>query len=144
MWQNSIKATSHWKVRTKKPYRAFTGGTVVARREQGDEMFLESEVDIPTDEPFMIAGKFASKEFEKNGVKVRVNVYGSGSGRAFDTYRDAAFTLLDVYGKALVPYPRKELDIMELKVTYAYRSTPGLVLCSSEPAMGGMVDESTR
>ena len=33
-WQNSIKATSHWKVRTKKPYKSFTGGSVIARSEE--------------------------------------------------------------------------------------------------------------
>lgn len=143
-WQNSVKATSHWKVRTKKPYRAFTGGSVLSRTEDGSALLFESDVDVPTDTPVLIAGKFETKEFDKNGVKVRVNIYGSGGGRAFDTYRDAAYTLLGVYGSALSPYPRKELEIMELKKTYVSVSTPGLVLVSGAYARGGWVDSMTQ
>src|SRR5262245_17458182 len=143
-WRNAIRATSHWKVRTKKPYKAFTGGNGLARSEEGASLFLESEVDVPTDLPVMIAGKFDTKEYDRNGVKLRVNIYGTAGGRAFETYREAGFTLLGVYGNALVPYPRKELDIMELKKTYVSVSMPGHVLVSGAYAGGGMVDSATH
>lgn len=142
-WRNSIRATSHWKVRMKKPYKAFTGGNVISRSEDGNTLFLESDVDIPNDIPAVIAGKFDSKEYERNGLKVRVNIYGTGGGRAFDSYREVAYQLLGVYGNALVPYPRKELDIMELKRSYVSISMPGLVLVSADMALGDQVDYST-
>jgi aminopeptidase N len=92
--------------------------------------------------PRLIAGKFDTKETERNGIKVRVSIYGSASSHAVSSYTEAAYTLIDVYGKALVPYPRKELDIMEFKYLGFYQSPPGLVMVPSEPPGGPSVVES--
>jgi len=143
LWENSVKATSHWKITTKKPYRAFTGGTTVARREEGDSNVLESKIDAPSILPLMIAGKFETKESEKNGLTVRASIYGS-SVKAAGSYIDNALILLDVYGKALVPYPRKEIEILEFPFHGYYQSPAGLVICSTTYATAGSVVESLK
>jgi len=132
-WENSTRASCHWKVRTKKPYVGVAAGTLVALKEDGDSTVFEARMDEPTSGPTLFIGKFQRSEAEKNGLKVRMSIYAHDKPRAPEAYAQAASLLLDGYARLLSPYRFKEIDIVEIEeVGWFMHSPPGLILVSGQ------------
>ncbi len=129
---SAVDAVCRWNLRTKKPFRPIAPGLTLARRTEGDVEILVAETPVSTDFPVVFGGRFESKETVRDGVTVRVNVYGPKIPRAPEALTDGAFALLGAYGKMLSPYPYKEIDVVLIKSNDFWQSPAGLVLMSDD------------
>jgi Peptidase family M1 domain len=126
------RATYHAVVKVPKPYTAFSCGATLRRWEEGGLDGAEFREDRPIQFPVILAGKYATKSEERNGLTVRASSYAMADTLATKRLIDLAFTFIDFFRRYLGDYPFSELNIIEINALGFGQAPAGIVFITKE------------
>ncbi len=126
-------ATVDLVVRVPEPFRPFASGDTVAEVTENGFTRLESRLDRPMQLPVVAAGKYKVVEETRNGVTCRVAAYAMDKEEACRRLLGNFFSAIDLYQQAFgVPYPFKEMDIVEINSWGFGQAPPGVIFITQE------------
>lgn len=131
-------------VRTPDPYLPFASGDTVERREEDGFHVLHSRVEKPAHFPVVVAGRYKVFSDEKNGYTCNVATYVFGKERGAKVLQGLFFTAAQVFEQFFgVPYPFKEVDIVEMN-SWGWGQAPDGVIFITQEAYNPIGDTISR
>src|SRR5262249_11818309 len=124
--------TFHAKVRVKKPFVPFASGRTIARKTEGDESIVETEIDKPVQFAVVLAGKYEQQEETRDGLTIRVATYAGKNERAAKQLANLAFLIIKFYERFLGPFPFSEFQILEINAYGFGIAPPGVMFITKE------------
>ncbi len=126
-----MRFTASSKIRSEKPFFPLASGQTLNRREEGAFHVLETRVDQPSSDFFIVAGKYILEEMSRDGITVRVASYAhkSSSDRKLATL---ALDIIKFYEPMLGPFPVKELNIVQRNSYGSGQAPSGFLFITNE------------
>lgn len=130
----ATQATIHFIAKVKEPWKPINCGVTIKEWKEGDLNCLESLSDEPVDFPFIILGEFKTQEFKEKDYLVRVHSYVNLKESGGKKLGKNGIAILDFYSNGLVPFPYRELDVVEIPYFrhFFWQSPAGIVEITSE------------
>ena len=135
--------TVHSVVSVRKPWVAFSQGTTVARKAEGEFNTVESVVDKPIQFAIAHAGKYTTYEEQFDDLKIRVSTYATSNERAAKQLAKFASQIIKFYQPWLGPFPFKEFDIIEVN-DLGMGQAPAATLFITKEAFNPLINEENR
>ncbi len=130
----SSRTSFHAVVKVADPFIPIACGRTVRRWAEDGLNCLESREEYPLAFPFIVVGKFSVEERSDAGYDVRVYSYGGSKKRGAKKLIQNAFSILDFYSNGLIPFPYRELEVIEIPYYrhFFWQAPAGLVEITSE------------
>ena len=140
---NEMAYTYHGVIKVKKPFVPFSPGKTIRRETEGDYNVVETSIDQPVTFVAILAGKYHSEEFEKNGLKVRVATYAGKNTQAAKQLANIVFAAIEYYPTFLGPFPFTEFNIIE-KNELGYGQAPPATMFITREAFTPKHDDANE
>lgn len=127
-------AAWHLTVRSRAPFVPYASGEVVAARSEGEDHVLETRLDGPFRSVALGAGKYDVEEIRADdGLLVRVASYVFAKERQRQMLGNNFFAARQFYERLFgVPYPFKEVDVVEINDWGFGMAPPGVIYITRE------------
>ncbi|HOC41608.1 MAG TPA: M1 family aminopeptidase [Thermoanaerobaculales bacterium] len=120
-------------VRVPSALEVFASGDTVSRTTEGAMTVLRTAFDHPIQNPVIVAGDYTVVSETRNGITCRVANYGGAKKDAAQRLVNNFFSASQFYGELFgVPYPFKEVTIVELNSWGYGQAPPGVIFLTKE------------
>ncbi len=111
----------------------FASGNTVSRKTENGMNYLHTRLDSPVQFPVVAAGNYHVFSDTRDGVQCDVATYVFGKKKAARLLADFFFTATKVYdGYFHLPYPYKEMNIVEIHSWGWGQAPPGVIFITQE------------
>ncbi len=126
-------ATVDLVVRVPEPLLPFASGDTVSQVTENGFTRLTSRLEHPMQVPVVAAGKYKVVEETRDGVTCRVAAYAIAKEDACRRLVNNFFAAVEFYQQLFgVPYPFKEMDIVEINDWGSGQAPPGVIFITQE------------
>jgi Peptidase family M1 domain len=123
------------RVRTRLPYRPIASGRTVARRQEGEDVVLETRGDRPTRGIAILGGRYLTREERLGDLPIRFHAYAMARDEVLRHLPELTAGFLRWYERNLGPYPFAELDVVEIPERGFGSAPAGMVLINTGPSV---------
>ena len=131
-WDAEV-ATVDLEVRVPEPFQPFASGETVSQVTENGFTRLTSRLEQPMQFPVVAAGKYRVVEETRDGVTCRVAAYAIAKEDACRRLVNNFFAAVEFYQQVFgVPFPFKEMDIIEINSWGFGQAPPGVIFITQE------------